>query len=248
MYYLAYLFDNGFSHSTISCYISGLGFYCKINDMEDITQKFVVQTILEGIKRSRPKQKDMRLPITRELLKVILSSLTTVCKSSYEINLFKAAFSLAFHGLFRVGELTVSNGMCRHILLMSNLSIFNNHLKVDICSSKTDQYGKGTTMLIPSQIDQSICPFKLVNEYIKVRPLIQGPLFCHYDVSSLSRYQFVAVLKKALMRVNIPCNRFSSHSFRIGAATSLSMEGISDSEIMQLGRWRSYAYKGYIRI
>ena len=64
-----------------------LGFTAKlINDMEDITQKFVVQTILEGIKRSRPKQKDMRLPITRELLKVILSSLTTVCKSSYEVN------------------------------------------------------------------------------------------------------------------------------------------------------------------
>ena len=56
MYYLAYLFDNGFSHSTVSCYISGLGFYCKINDMED----FVVRKTLEGIKRSRPKQKDMR--------------------------------------------------------------------------------------------------------------------------------------------------------------------------------------------
>ena len=64
-----------------------LGFTAKlINDMEDITQKFVVRKILEGIKRSTPKQKDMRLPITRELLKVILSSLTTVCKSSYEVN------------------------------------------------------------------------------------------------------------------------------------------------------------------
>jgi hypothetical protein len=105
---------------------------------------------------------------------IILSSLTTVCKSSYEVNLFKAAFSLAFHELFRVGELTVSNGMCRHVLLLLNLSILNNHLKIVICSSKTDQYGKGTTMLIPSQIDQSICPLKLVNEYIKVRPLIQG--------------------------------------------------------------------------
>jgi hypothetical protein len=44
--------------------------------MEDITQKIVVRKILEGIKRSRPKEKDMRLPITRELLKVILSSRT----------------------------------------------------------------------------------------------------------------------------------------------------------------------------
>jgi hypothetical protein len=47
-------------------------------------------------------------------------------------------------------------------------------------------------MLIPSQIDKSICPLKLVNEYIKVRPLIQGPLFCHYDGSSLSRYPLVS--------------------------------------------------------
>jgi hypothetical protein len=64
---------------------------------------------------------------------------------------------------------------------------------------------------------RKITSFSIVNDYIKVRPLIQGPLFCHYDGSSLSRYQFVAVLQKALMRVNIPCNRFSSHSFRIGA-------------------------------
>jgi len=41
---------------------------------------------------------------------------------------------------------------------------------------------------------------------------------------------------------------FSSHSFRIGAATSLAMEGVPESRIMQLGRWKSNAYKGYIRI
>jgi site-specific recombinase XerD len=84
--------------------------------------------------------------------------------------------------------------------------------------------------------------------YLKGRPSVQGPLFCHLDGKSLTRYQFVGVLKKALNRAGISDKGVSSHSFRIGAATSLAMEGVPESRIMQLGRCKSNAYKGYIRI
>ena len=40
---------------------------------------------------------------------------------------------------------------------------------------------------------------------------------------------------------------YSTHSFRIGAATTVKDVGISDAHIQMLGRWKSEAYKLYIR-
>ena len=40
---------------------------------------------------------------------------------------------------------------------------------------------------------------------------------------------------------------FSSHSFRIGAATIAACNGIPDHLIQALGRWTSNAYQLYIR-
>lgn len=48
----AYLNNDKLSYASISHYLSGVGFYCKINDIEDVTQKFIVRKVLEGIKRS----------------------------------------------------------------------------------------------------------------------------------------------------------------------------------------------------
>ena len=40
---------------------------------------------------------------------------------------------------------------------------------------------------------------------------------------------------------------FSSHSFRIGAATVAGRNGIPDLLIQELGRWKSNAFQSYIR-
>lgn len=40
---------------------------------------------------------------------------------------------------------------------------------------------------------------------------------------------------------------FSSHSFRVGAATVAARNGVPDHLIQALGRWTSNAYQAYIR-
>ena len=42
--------------------------------------------------------------------------------------------------------------------------------------------------------------------------------------------------------------RYSSHSFRIGAASAAAAAGIPDWRIQALGRWSSDCYKRYIRL
>lgn len=146
--FIAYLYELKFSHSTIVCYLSGIGFHCKLNDFDDVTQKFVVKKVLEGVRRCRPQSKDLRLPITFDLLKMILTYLPSICKSDYETRLFRAAFSLSFHGFFRIGEIPANNHGVRHTLLLQNVNFSNSVLSVRLFISKTDQFGRGVTISI----------------------------------------------------------------------------------------------------
>lgn len=245
--FIAYLYEQKMAHSTIVSYLSGIGFFCKLNNFEDVTQNFIVKKALEGVRRSRPRAKDSRLPITFDILSSVLEVLPIVCKSSYEAILFKSAFSLAFHGLFRIGEITVNTHRAQHTVMFKNVTIKDSLLSLRLSSSKTDQTGKGVTILIKS-LGNDNCPVILLKQFLDIRPCKEGTLFCHFDGSDLTRYQFVSVLKKALSTINIDPDRFSSHSFRIGAATSLSMRGVPDDVIMKLGRWKSQAFRRYIRL
>ena len=58
---------------------------------------------------------------------------------------------------------------------------------------------------------------------------------------------FGAQLNNILQEAGLNANHYNTHSFRIGAATSAQDSGISDANIQMLGRWKSDAYKLYIR-
>jgi hypothetical protein len=131
---------------------------------------------------------------------------------------------------------------------VSDVTFEKCHLGIHLTSSKTDQLGIGSVIILDQQQDENICPCNLLKIDLKGRPSVQGPLFCHLDGKSLTRYQFVSILKKALNWAGISDKGFSSYSFRIGAATSLAMEGVPVSRIMQLDRCKYKACKGYIRI
>ena len=66
--------------------------------------------------------------------------------------------------------------------------------------------------------------------------------FVHY------RHGLVNELHAALRLRGIPPSQYKGHSFRIGAATTAARCGLEDSLIQMLGRWKSSAYRTYIRI
>ena len=63
----------------------------------------------------------------------------------------------------------------------------------------------------------------------------------------LSKPRFVEQVRSALARAGISTERYSGHSFRIGAATAAAEAGVLDSTIQALGRWTSSAFLTYIR-
>jgi hypothetical protein len=203
---IAYLSLNKKSHHTVSLYLSALNFECKLSQLEDFSNNFIIRKMLEGLRRSN-KKKDTRLPISKELLSNLITVLPSVCASDYEAALFSAAFSVAFFGCLRVGEFTLSKQSQMHqVIGIENIKCITNsgvqQIDLVIPASKTDQYGNGCLVKI-SENKSYICPVRLLNKYLHVRPSFEGPLFCHYGGKLLSRYQFAAVLNKALNFIGI---------------------------------------------
>ncbi|CAG2243211.1 unnamed protein product [Mytilus edulis] len=220
--------------------------------IQDTTKFFIIGKALEGIKRIQGgKRNDIRAPITVQLLSDMISCLDKVCKNKYEAALFSAVFSVAFFGLLRVGEITTSKS--KSVINGSNLTISDilvrrKVLELRVRWSKTDQKGKSVTLLI-AENGKNYCPVRLINEYLKVRPTCNNTdLFIHYTGMPLTRYQFSSILEKALHFLHISKGHFRSHSFRIGGATELARQGVSEEVIMRLGRWKSHAYSRYIRL
>lgn len=168
-------------------YMSGLSFYCNVNDVEDNT-RVIVRKLIDGIKRSRSPQIDNRLPMSKELLGRIIFVLPSICSSNYESAFLKAAFSLAFHGLHRISELIVCPQNISNHTVVHNVEICNDYLDVYLSPSKTDQFGKGTTIHTPAQADHKTCPLNLLKSFLQIRRNLEGPLFYHFDGTPLTRY------------------------------------------------------------
>ena len=86
-----------------------------------------------------------------------------------------------------------------------------------------------------------MCPVKALLSYLAVRGNSDGPLFKYSDGSYLTQQRLVETVQDAI-------KKYCGHSFRIGAATTAAKQGMEDSVIKTLGRWRSMAYLEYICI
>ena len=132
------------------------------------------------------------------------------------------------------------------VLGIKDVSMENTRVGIVVKSSKINQLGKGVTVVLSAQ-DSHTCPVKSMLGFLHVRPQISGPLFCHYGGKPLTRYQFSAVLDKAIVAIGLDKRFYKSHSFRIGAATTAYQKGFSDEDIKIAGRWKSSAFQTYIR-
>ncbi|XP_071111170.1 uncharacterized protein [Haliotis cracherodii] len=146
-----------------------------------------------------------------------LNNLPHVCSSAYEARLFKAVYCTAFFGFFRVSEL-VQTGPSKTGCAIQNLSCSGNpqQLSIHLPHSKSDQYRMGTTVTMSSIPGNPLCPVVAFKHYLEARPSGPQHAFVHFDHSPVTRYQFQALLKKALAHSNINTARYSSHSTSLG--------------------------------
>ena len=238
--------------STISTYTSALSYVHKIRSFSDPTKAFVVQKIMTAQSRLCSKP-DIRLPITRSILHKLVLALSHTITSAYHILLFQTMFLVAFYGFFRVGELTIKTPARRHaVLKFQSLCFLKSQSEVQAAKLVISDYKHNTTgrpfpIIIHRDSTVQFCPVEFLLRWCRVRGSNTGPLFCLDDGSAVKSEVFTRQLKGALAFCDLDCSRYKSHSFRIGAASLAAENGMSDAQIRGLGRWKSDAFKLYIR-
>ncbi|KAJ8316403.1 hypothetical protein KUTeg_006417 [Tegillarca granosa] len=120
-------------------------------------KSFLVNKLLEGIRRSG-KSKNTRVPITLPILTQLPRALICICFSSYESKLFHAAFTLAFFGFLRVGEIAFFHLQVKFSNRVEHKRHFNSNW-----------------------LAQVVCPVDAMKVYLSVRPAASIILFCHPD-------------------------------------------------------------------
>lgn len=244
--FLSYMRFKCYAHRTASTYLSAIRFKHRALGFVDNAADVITNKMLEGYRRLNPVV-DSRRPITYELLCDICANLQYVCSSQFEATLFRAAYCLAFFGLFRVGELVFSShSLLDAPLKVSDVQFDKASFQVQLRRSKTNQHG--APQFVPIISTSTIaCPVAAMKAYLRIRPQAGTYLFCHQDGTPLTSYQFGAVLTKVLKACNVRTAHFKSHSFRIGAATWLARQGVPFQKIQAMGRWSSNVFVKYIR-
>jgi hypothetical protein len=187
----AYLSLAGYKHSTAQSYITAISFQAKTLYNVDPTDHFIIQKPLQGTLRTRI-HKDSRMPITLQLLQRIIPTLQTTCCNIYEIKLFTAAFTIAFHAFLRIGGFALSKGnITQTILQFHDISLLHTEVQLRIKRSKSDQLGVGTTLHIPASNFIS-CPH-LSPCTISYKPILQ-------------KHVLYAFWETALNPISICCN------------------------------------------
>ena len=249
--FIAYLSARKLAPSTITSYVSAVGYVHRLQGLPDPTKAFLVQKLFKAIGRERTA--DIRLPITRPVLNRLVSSLRSTNSSASQRQLLSAMFLTAFYGFFRIGELaTKAAGAASSVLQFSALQFIYRaeeicSVKLTITKFKHNANNRPFDIVIDRENSPSLCPVQHLVNYCRLRGDRPGPLFCLSDLTPVSVNMFNTELQRCLIFCGLDTKRYKSHSFRIGVACYASEKGFSHSQIRKLGRWKSDAYKVYLR-
>lgn len=200
-------------------------------------------------KKDRSRTRPLRVPITVWCLARFLrvANLSTHAGHS----LF-GALVVGHHGLLRASEF-VSKTVTRPSLLRRHVS-FETPVALPprallfIAQSKTDVFHEGATVALSAN-GGDLCPVRWLREVLANAPRKDpdAAVFQRADGSPASYDDLQAFIKALCASAGLDSARFSTHSLRIGGATTLMKLGFAADAIQKLGRWVSDSYKRYLR-
>ncbi|CAB4023526.1 Retrovirus-related Pol poly from transposon 412, partial [Paramuricea clavata] len=164
---------------------------------------------------------------------VVSAVQAALSEDSHDHSMFRAACSLAFFCFLRVSEFTCSGSFDPLVhLSISDVSFDTSGcLYLFIKTSKTDSFRRGVSLSIGAS-GKRICAVSAVRRYLQVRGMFVFVL--SDDGSPLTPVVVYCWFRAMLSNFGIR-GTYSSHSFRIGAATTEVSAGIPDHLIKTLG-------------
>ena len=251
--YVAHCHEKGLSPSTITSHLSAIAYVHNLAGHVDPTKAFTIRKLLAGASKSAPTY-DTRLPITEPVLQKLVSSLHFLCPCHYDRCIYRSIFTLAFYGLARIGELVqTSPRALKNVLQISDIFIgyhgdTPNYVQIRYSNFKHNMNNTVHPVTVNClEKDSIICPVQALVEYLSVRGSEQGPLYINKTKQAIIRGMFDTTVRRCLQFCQLDSSKYKGHSFRIGGATLAAERGMTDAQIRLLGRWKSDAFKKYIR-
>lgn len=246
------LFREGLEAGTARAYIQAVQHFA--TDMDGTPSPLHPSTtlLLKGFSATGPPLSPKRPAITSALLLRMVAALPAFSSSADEILMLTAVFTLAFHGCFRASEYlkTSDPGKLLRVCDVS-LTAQAGSLTITLKKTKTRQRAQSEQVVLPSKPGSPICPVAALAAYMSRRPRSlgqTGPLF--HSFRRHKAYQpdhLNSDLKHLMFFMGIPNpESYTSHGFRIGAASEAAANGASMSQLQALGRWRSPAALDYV--
>ena len=242
-------------YPSIKTYLAAVRHFHICRGLElNLNKMLRLQLVLRGIKRSQGQQLRVRLPITISHLKLFRMLLAIPFTQSFDSKMIWAAMTLAFFGFLRLGELTCNSNFNPDIHLTKDCVNFSlntfgqtpESMTLRIKESKTDPFRLGHTITVGAT-HAEICPVKALQNYIRLRTPITGPLFIFTSGKPLTKQNLTFETRKLLNQAGFNAANYAGHSYRIGAATTAAKANLPSWLIKTLGRWSSDCYERYIK-
>ena len=193
--------------------------------------------MLKGLKRKSSKRPEKN-PVTMSHLKRLHNAANRLGKD--RACLFKAMSTLAFFGFLRPSEFCISRS--KHHLHRKDVRLGKSGKSCRI-NFRSFKHSDGTRVVkIEEQAQSPISIMKILRSYLDRTPIAQP----HQPLFDMTLKEFRSLLQELCEEAAIK-SKITPHCFRVGGATWANQQGWSDARIQHHGRWKSTAYKSYIK-
>jgi Phage integrase SAM-like domain len=255
--------ERGLSNGTISVYLSGLKHMHTVRGVEaPLIRTEQVDLLLKGVANKqatekREKEEKGRKPITPDLLRLIKARINESEFSRSDKRMLWAVCTITYFGAFRSNELLCRDvctfdpvfALCTQDVRVEEGTGDGPMLRFKIKAPKESKMGRSVIVDVFQSIEE-LCPVRAFKRWREGGATWEHnqPVFRWQDGRPLTSAKLNSILRERLEGYVDDARCFSSHSFRIGAASMMGQLGYGDSDIMALGRWSSRAFESYVKL
>jgi len=197
----------------------------------DTKHPAIIENIM-GIKRRKGSIQKGKKPILINSLKKIINVIDQENKEEIKKLRDRSIILIGFSGGFRRNEIVSID--------YDDLDFVPEGLKINIKSSKTDQFGEGFTKALPYFDSSQYCPVVSLKKLLDLSKINSGPIFRRFVKGSklsekrLTDQTVALLIKEYLNLAGIDSKHYSGHSLRSGFATSAAESGVEERSIMAM--------------
>ncbi|MCK5725219.1 MAG: tyrosine-type recombinase/integrase [Thiotrichaceae bacterium] len=243
--YLQFLVDRKLKINTIRRRFAAIRYYHHNAGLDSPTEAVICKKMMRAVTRQLGSQVNQKKAMYIDDLKKIIDSIDD---SSLTGKRDKAMLLLGFSGGFRRSEVVS--------LDRDQLHFIEEHLRVYLKRSKTDQAGKGLDKPIFGHPDSPYCAVKAIKDWLEASGIESGPVFRRIrrgqqinlnENKALSAVTYSSRIKHYCATIGLDASEYSGHSLRSGFVTSAAIQGKDVLQIADITKQDIRTVQHYMR-